>query len=87
MRQLRCPRSLTGRLVATLVGAWCSLATLSSPVVTSVVMRGYLNEQLDDQVQKALTVRCPRPGRASRSCRSWRRHGDDDGDGVRARPR
>jgi two-component system, OmpR family, sensor kinase len=52
MRRL-VPTSLTGRLVATLV-AVVLVTTLLVAGVTSIVMRGFLDRQLDDEVQKAL---------------------------------
>ena len=47
------PSSLTGRLVATLA-AVVLVATVLLGAVTAVVMRGFLDHQLDDQVQKSL---------------------------------
>ena len=47
------PSSLTGRLVATLV-AVVLVSTLLITVVTALATRGYLNAQLDSEVQKTL---------------------------------
>ena len=47
------PSSLTGRLVATLVGV-VLVTTVLITVVSALVARGFLNEQLDSEVQKTL---------------------------------
>ena len=47
------PTSLTGRLVATLVGV-VLVTTVLVTVVTALVTRGFLNDQLDNEVQKTL---------------------------------
>ena len=48
------PSSLTGRLVATLVAVVLGV-TLLITVVTALATRGYLNAQLDSEVQKTLS--------------------------------